>query len=1119
MDANKDTDTYNNKSSWIFIATVSLLIFGLSIVCLDLNHSPTSLSPLWLTTATLLAALFLCPWSYWPWLILCSIFGLLFAHIATGAPVISGLPLIGITLAEALLGAGLLRWALNEKDPLDGILSWLTFFLVGVILIPLLGALSAGYFSGYQHGEYIKFVLHWFTSEAVGVLALTPVGLLCRRDGLRTLFTPRSWLELLLLMLLTLVTCYFSLRYFPFPLILIILPLLVAAIRLPRFEAFWLFLITTLVLYSTQETGLIKLDLPASTQLGMLLHIPLLMILIPANAMAMVMHAYRTERRLIEQSETRFRNAMEYSAIGMALVSLEGAWLQVNKSLCRFLGYSAQQLEKLSFQQITYPEDLTSDLAQLDDLVEGRIESYTMEKRYIRKDGEIVWALLAVSLVRDQHNEPLYFISQIEDITEVKKSEAINQQLMQRITLANEAGGVGIWEWDVDAQLMSWDKRMREIYAMRPDEETSYEYWLSRVLEDDRPVALEAVRIAKEHLTPFTLEFRIRHANGDIRHIRAYADMLTDGNNRVVRMIGVNLDMTSEVRLTNALHEEKERLHIILDSIGDAVISVDPGLRINFMNPVAESMTGWDQDNAHGQHIDNILHISFGADGPPLPASIENRSLRPQDISAVDSVLVLNNRHGQLFDIHYSSTPLRNLKGETFGAVLVIEDVSESRQLLQQLSYNASHDVLTGLPNRASFEKHLENALMTASAQKREHALVFIDLDRFKEINDTAGHAAGDALLLELGLLMQENLRQYDCLARLGGDEFGLILPDCSQADACPLVQRIIDAVNNYPFYWEDKLYRIGGSAGITMINRNNYHNKDVMSQADTACYTAKHSGRGRVQLFDMHQQIAGQIADPDEKYSRDEVLQIINNDIQLLVNPVAPLRTLLTASFYLITMEMAGQAESPLSQSDLVTVAERYCLLPAVDRWVMNQVFDVHGEAIADKGITVALPFSLQGLSEASLMDDLLLLAEHHRLLKGRKVILSLAGNDFMAYFPTIATSLTRLHQAGYQIMIDQFGGDLGVFNKLPVGLIDYIKLPNRFVENIHNSQMDDIMVRIINGHIHRLQAISIATPLNFTASLPTLLAIDIDLVENTAGEDHSSLSSVLNKSYFAIQ
>lgn len=173
----------------------------------------------------------------------------------------------------------------------------------------------------------------------------------------------------------------------------------------------------------------------------------MLLILIPAHAMAVVMHAFRVEKQHIVESESRFRSALEYSAIGMALVSPQGKWLQVNQALCALLGYTPEALHKLTFQEITHPDDLTADLSQLHDLLDGHISSYTMEKRYIRSDGQTVWALLAVSLVRDAEGLPLYFISQVEDISDLKRSQAENNRLVERITLANQVGGVGIWEW------------------------------------------------------------------------------------------------------------------------------------------------------------------------------------------------------------------------------------------------------------------------------------------------------------------------------------------------------------------------------------------------------------------------------------------------------------------------------------------------------------------------------------------------------------------------------------------------------------------------------------------------------------------------------------------------
>lgn len=208
--------------------------------------------------------------------------------------------------------------------------------------------------------------------------------------------------------------------------------------------------------------------------------------------------------------------------------------------------------------------------------------------------------------------------------------------------------------------------------------------------------------------------------------------------------------------------------------------------------------------------------------------------------SAIEQDVVLHCRSGGSYDVHYSITPLSTLDGSNIGSVLVIQDVTESRKMLRQLSYSASHDTLTHLANRASFEKQLRILLQTVSSTHQRHALVFIDLDRFKAVNDSAGHAAGDALLRELASLMLNLLRSSDVLARLGGDEFGLLLPDCNVESARFIATRIISAINDYHFMWEGRVHRVGASAGITLFDNSNHQAADVMSQADIACYASK---------------------------------------------------------------------------------------------------------------------------------------------------------------------------------------------------------------------------------------------------------------------------------------
>lgn len=1112
MDADKASSSHF-KNILFTIAAITLLVFIFSILGLSLTKVDEQQSPLWFSSAILLAALFMLPTVWWPVLLVSCILALAMANFLSSTLVIH-LPLTGFILAEAALGAGLLRRFLNPRDPLDSIYSWIRFFLIGVVLIPLLGALTAAYFYNVSPLQFSPYIFHWFSSAGIGILTLTPVGILSQQQNWKQMLKHKSLVEMIVMVLFTLTISFFAIEFLPFPFIFVVPPLLIGAVRLPRFEAFGFFLIVIMVLFLSLSSGILKLNLLNMADPDLSPQMPLLLILIPAHAMAMAMYAIRAERSNILQSETRFRNAMEYATIGMALVSLEGTWMQVNKSLCRFLKYTPRQLERLTFQEITHRDDLTSDLEQLNDLVSGRIDSYSREKRYIRSDGEIVWALLAVSLVRDEQNIPLYFISQIEDITEIKASESINKRLMERIQLANEAGGLGIWEWDIAANTMNWDKRMAEIYALPPGKVPSYDYWLGSIIAEDHNRAKGYFDDALQDRQPFSFEFRIHKPDDDIRHIRIYANVLVDENNQVVRMLGINQDVTSEARLTDALHEEKERLHITLDSIGDAVISVDKEMCVIFMNPVAENMTGWSQEEAQGKHIDAIMHLTLGNNGPAITTLLQTE-LKPQrKASALNQSIVLHSRKGQFFDIQHNCTPLKDMQGSILGAVLVIQDVSESRHLMQQLSYNALHDELTGLPNRANFAQNLEQALQTAIEQKRKHALVFIDLDRFKEVNDRAGHAAGDALLLELGLLMQKNIRQFDCLARLGGDEFGMILPDCALKDAQILVQRIIGSINDYPFYWDNKLYTVGGSAGITAITDHNYRIKEVMAQADIACYTAKHSGRGQVIIYESWLKHPEKIIGRKREFDRDHTLAMLeNNKLVIMAVPVAPPHLPQSVSFYQLSVAAGPQENQIIGQDEFRLLAQNYDLLLQLDRWLINQILGVYGSAVAEKGLTLAIPLSLATLGDKTLVTEIItIISQSPAHTSATPLIISLDGAHFIEQYAAIEASVKQLRQQGCKIILDQFGDNFTAFKQLPFGVIDYVRLPNRFVQTLHSNPLDEMMATIINGHIHRLNARSVAGPVDLPSLLNKLSHLEIDLAEGESISHAIPLISLLD-------
>ena len=724
----------HTRTAWLNALQLALLSFILTLFCLELIVVSGHIAPLWLSTPLMTIVVFRNPPRSLPLLLAGCVLGVSCANALLLGPAFSNIKFPLINLAQALFGGLLLRRLLDAESPLSSLFDWAKLVFGAVLLAPMFGAVLASWVLHITPHGSPHYFISWVVSEVIGMLAIGPVGLLWQRSTVKRLLAERG-LEIVLTGLATLALVWLALRYIPWPFTMLVVILFYSAVRLPRLAAFSVFLLAIALVTLILTFELAGHNSPNSQLLKITPWIPFLLALIPAHLMTLVMHAFRADRTRIVESEARFRHAMEFSAIGMALVSPAGQWLQVNRSLCLLLGYSEAELKQMTFQQLTHSDDLHADVAQAHALLAGEVQSYSHEKRYYRRDGELVWALLAVSLVRDEQGTPLYFISQIEDITAMKQTADENQRLMARLTQANEA-----------------------------------------------------------------------------------------------------------------LYQEKERMHITLDTIDEAVIGTDREMRVNFMNPVAEEMSGWLQQQAAGKPLAEILRITRGSHGEELENLLQS-GLPLAVTPRVENDLVLHSRSHAQFAIHYSFSPLTTQLGDSIGSVMVIRDVSESREMIRRLSYSASHDMLTRLPNRVSFEQQLSELLEENGDRPARHVLAFIDLDRFKAVNDSAGHAAGDALLRELAIVMRLQLRTRDLLARLGGDEFGVLLPECELATAIGIIERLVAAVKAHRFHWQNHPHQVGASAGLTRLDPG-FTASEAMVQADIACYNAKHNGRGQLSVW-----------------------------------------------------------------------------------------------------------------------------------------------------------------------------------------------------------------------------------------------------------------------------
>ncbi|WP_244730707.1 PAS domain S-box protein [Mesorhizobium sp. 113-3-3] len=566
------------------------------------------------------------------------------------------------------------------------------------------------------------------------------------------------------------------------------------------------------------------------------------------------------DRRQIAESEQRFRRAMEDSAIGIVVVALDGRIVQTNPAFASMLGYSREEMEALTFFQITHPDDLHVGQETMEGIKAGTVNAFQFEKRYLKKDGTPVWAHLAGSVIREETSgRPLYLVSQIEDIDARKQAEARIAEAETRWNFALAGAGQGVWDLDIRKGGTTYSSTWVKMLGYADGElDGDPDRWLTMIHPDDRETVAEADRAHLDGKTEFfEAEFRMRHKDGRWIWILDRGKAIErDGEGRLIRAIGSLTDITgrkeAEERLTVSaamLADEKERLRVTLQSIGDAVICTDAANRVTFMNPVAEKLTGVSAEAALGKTLGHVYWAVDEETGHRI--GVTRPAIGAEAPSDQNSRAVLIRRDDTRCSIRQVVSPIMNERNEFCGLVIVFQDFTDARALQRQLAHAAAHDALTGLANRSSFIRTMEGLVDQArkdgTAAGSGHQFMFIDLDHFKLVNDTGGHAAGDALLKRVAEAVRGVLGPEDIVARLGGDEFAVVLKSGSTAGARIAARSIIDAIASLNFTWDGRPHAIGASIGLAAINGHCGEADEIIARADAACYAAKAAGRGCV--------------------------------------------------------------------------------------------------------------------------------------------------------------------------------------------------------------------------------------------------------------------------------
>ncbi|CAN5115331.1 PAS domain S-box protein [soil metagenome] len=547
---------------------------------------------------------------------------------------------------------------------------------------------------------------------------------------------------------------------------------------------------------------------------------------------------------------------LDNAAVATFLVSPETRLLYANRAFYALLGYDESETVSVAIEDLVHPDDAALAREQMGDLVAGRSGTYRCERRYLKKNAEPIWVLVSASALRDeeQGGQLVYVIVQAISIDAQKQAEAALAESESRWNFALESAGQGVWDADRISKRVFYSRMWRIMRGMHPDEEVNSgtDLWLARVHPDDRERVRGIVTSQHTGRTGFkAFEYRERHRDGHWIWILSRGKPVAwTADGTPSRIIGTDTDISSLKLVEGEFAEEKERLKVTLQSITDSVISTDASGRVTFMNPAAEQMTGWLAGLALGQSVAHLFAL-FEAGSNSAILNPVAKCLATERIVHRDQDTVLISREGIRREVRASASPVRTPQGRVIGAVLVFQDVTTSRALQRKLEYTAKHDSLTGLPNRQTFDRALADACEQARRELREHALCFLDLDRFKAVNDSAGHSAGDALLRTVADTIRASGRTTDFAARIGGDEFALLMSDVSLAQARVLVQGIVDAIAGLRFPWQGATYEIGASVGITAVTAKNCVPVELVNQADVACYVAKAAGRNRVSVYE----------------------------------------------------------------------------------------------------------------------------------------------------------------------------------------------------------------------------------------------------------------------------
>ena len=673
-------------------------------------------------------------------------------------------------------------------------------------------------------------------------------------------------------------------------------------------------------------------------------------------------------------------------------------------------------------------------------------------------------------------------VVQASDISSLKTAEQALRNSQSFLERTGLLAGVGGWEMSLDGPQLHWSDAVCRMLGVPANTHPSRALVQRLLVPQARLTMQMALQEARLHGTGFDLQVEVLRADDERRHMHLVASIEQRGPERW--LVGAMQDVTERVRLGHELAQQHELLRVTLQSIGDAVITTDAQAQITWLNPVAERLTGWLLAEAAGRPVTQVFHLLQQDNRQPALCPVQ-ACLDAQQVVAVAQDCLLVARNGTEFAVEDSAAPILDGQGHLVGAVLVFHDVSEQRRLSGEMSYRAKHDPLTGLVNRTEFEGRLQLALDQAPLAPGSHALMAIDLDQFKLVNDACGHAAGDLLLKQVARLLGEVVRSRDTLARLGGDEFALLLEHCTVEQAERVATQICARMDEFRFVHDERRFRIGASIGLVPVDGRWPTVAAVMQAGDTACYAAKEAGRNRVHTWHDTDQSIQQRQGQMQWVTRLE--QALDGDqFQLFAQRLQPLREPARGVYAEVLLRLP-EGSGWVPPGVFLPAAERFHLAARIDRWVLQRVLRTLSERGGCAGIdTLCVNLSGQSVGDRAFHRWLVALLEAQTPLLRQCLCLEITETVAVINLADAALFVEQVRALGVRVALDDFGAGASSFGYLKRLGVDVLKIDGQFIQDLIGNRLNEAAVRCF---VEVAQAVSLKTVAEFVDQ-PAVLA-----------------------------